>query len=299
MNSAAAIALREELSESQREALLKLLADDDAAIYQAVRQKILSCGPKASAWLRPHLLSREPALRRRVQEIVQHFERQGADNRFLAFCLKQGEELELEQGAWLLAQTRYPDINVEGYQALLDSYASDLKLRLDLNSQPKQLLTTINEYIFQELGYAGNNENYYDPENSYLNRVVDRRTGNPINLCLIYILIARRLRLPITGIGLPGHFICRYQSTAAEIYIDAFNGGKFLTKADCVQYLVHGNFSLREDYLAPITPRKLLHRICANLHQIYLHLKLGEETTRLQRYLVALGRHSFPSAVAS
>ncbi len=299
MNSAAAIALREELSESQREALLKLLADEDAAIYQMVRQKILSCGPKAAAWLRPHLLSREPALRRRVQEIVHHFERQGADNCFLAFCLRQGEELELEQGAWLLAQTRYPDINVEGYRALLDSYASDLRLRLDLNSQPKQLLTAINEYLFQELGYAGNNENYYDPENSYLNRVVDRRTGNPINLCLVYLLVARRLRLPITGIGLPGHFICRYQSSAAEIYIDVFNGGKFLTKADCVQYLVHGNFSLREDYLAPITPRKLLHRICANLHQIYLHLKLAEETTRLQRYLVALGRHSFPAAVAS
>src|SRR5262245_38310818 len=168
MNSAAAIALREELSESQREALLKLLSDDDTAIYQMVRQKIISCGPKAAAWLKPHLVSREPVLRRRVIEIVHQFERQAADNRFLAFCLKQGDELELEQGAWLLAQTRYPDINVEGYQALLDSYASDLKLRLDFNSPPKQLLTTINEYIFQELGYAGNNENYYDPENSYL-----------------------------------------------------------------------------------------------------------------------------------
>src|SRR5207245_2936697 len=188
INSAAFIALPEALSESQRTALLKLLADDDPAIYWTVRQKILSCGPAAASWLRPHLLSREPALRRRVQEIVLHFERQAADNRFLSFCLKQGEELDLEQGAWLLAQTRYPDINLEGYRALLDSYASDLRLRLDLSAGPKQLLTSINDYLFRTLGMAGNNENYYDPENSYLNRVLDRRTGNPINLCLIYLL---------------------------------------------------------------------------------------------------------------
>ena len=299
MNSAAAIVLPEELSETQRAALLNLLADDDPAIYQTVRQKILTYGPRAAVWLRPHLLNREPALRRRVQELVLHFDRQAADNRFLAFCLRHGEELDVEQGAWLLAQSRYPDINVEGYQALLDSYAADLRLRLDPSAGPKPLLTTINQYLFQELGFAGNNENYYDPDNSYLNRVLDRRTGNPINLCLVYLLVARRLRLPITGIGLPGHFICRYQSSAAELYIDAFNGGKFLSKADCVQYLVHGNYNLREDYLAPVSSRKLLHRVCANLHQIYLHLKLGEDTTRLQRYLVALGRESFSSAAAA
>ena len=99
------------------------------------------------------------------------------------------------------------------------------------------LLLIINHYLFDELGFTGNEENYYDPENSYLNRVMDQRTGNPINLCLLYMLLARRLRLPVAGIGLPGHFICRYQSTAAEIYLDPFNRGKFLTKADCVQYL--------------------------------------------------------------
>src|SRR6266446_1642036 len=145
MNAAGAIALAEGLSESQRAALLNLLADEDPAIYQTVREKILSYGPPAAAWLRPHLLSREPALRRHAQEIVRHLDRQAADNRFLAFCLKHGEELDLEQGAWLLAQTRSPDINVEAYQALLDSYAGELQERLDFDTEPKSMLTTINE----------------------------------------------------------------------------------------------------------------------------------------------------------
>ena len=89
---------------------------------------------------------------------------------------------------------------------------------------------------------------------------------------------------------MPGHFICRYQSTAAEIYIDAFNRGKLLAKADCVQYLLQGNYSVRDEYLAPISPRRMLLRICGNLHQIQLHLEDAPEATRFQRYMVALAK---------
>jgi regulator of sirC expression with transglutaminase-like and TPR domain len=266
------------------------LADEDPTVYQTIREKILSCGPPAAEWLRPHTLSGDPALRRRARQIVRHFDRQAADNRFLGFCLKHGEEFGLEQGLWLLAQTEYPEINVEAYKALLDSFAAEVGERLQPGSEPQELLSNLNDYLFGELKFTGNDENYYDPQNSYLNRVVDRRTGNPINLCIIYMLLARRLRLPIAGIGLPGHFICRYQSIAAELFIDPFNRGKFLTKADCIQYLTRGNYSLRDDYLAPVTPRRLLLRVCGNLHQIYLQLEQAHDATRLQRYLIALAR---------
>ena len=290
MKSAGLIAEPERLSESQKAALLSLLTDDDPAIYRTVRDKILSYGPEAVDWLRPHMLSREPALRRRAQEIVLHFEKQAADNEFLGFCLKSGEEFDLEKGAWLLARTQYPDINIEAYGALVDSFARDLRERLDFGAGAKPILNTINHYLFMELGFSGNEENYYDAENSYLNRVLDRRTGNPINLCLLYILLARRLKLPVTGIGLPGHFICRYQSTAAEFYIDVFQRGTFLSKADCVQYLLRGNYSVGEQYLTPVTPRRLLLRICSNLHQIYDQMESAEEAMRVQRYVVALAK---------
>jgi regulator of sirC expression with transglutaminase-like and TPR domain len=290
MTTTSSMTLPEGLSPSQGVALLNLLGDDDPAIYRTVREKILSCGPRAAEWLRPHTMSNDPALRRRAREIVLHFDRQAADDHFLAFCLRHGEDLNMEQGALMLAQTRYPEINVEAYQALLDTYARELRERLDFGAEPHEVLASINTYLFGELGYAGNEENYYDPENSYLNRVIDRRTGNPINLCLVYILVARRLHLPVTGIGLPGHFICRYQSTAAELYLDPFNHGKVLSKADCIQYLSRGSFSLRDDYLTPVTPRRLLLRICGNLHQVYQRLEQAAEAMRLQRYLVALAR---------
>jgi len=290
MEQVGSIATLEVLSENERAALLTLLADDDPGVYATIRQRILSLGPAAADWLRPHTLSRDPVLRRHAQEIVRTLDRQSADNLFLEFCLRQSEAFDLEQGAWLLAQTQYPDINVTGYQALLDSFASDLEDRVETSGEPAKVLAGMNRYLFEELGFSGDQQNYYDPENSYLNRVIDRRTGNPINLCLVYLLLSRRLKLPVAGIGLPGHFICRYQSSSVEMYIDAFSGGKLLTKADCVQYLLQGNYSLREDYLTPVTSRKLLLRICGNLHQIYLHLEQSEAATRLQRYMVALAR---------
>jgi regulator of sirC expression with transglutaminase-like and TPR domain len=278
------------LPESQKAALISLLADEDANVYHAVRTKIISAGPSARQWLQPHALSSDPLLRRRTQEIVRHFDKLSADNAFLGFCLSHGEEFDLEEAAWLLARTQYPDINVEAYQALLDSFVAELRQRVVLYTRANQILTKINEHLFNELGFAGNEQNYYDPENSFLNRVLDRRTGNPISLCLLYILIARRLHLPVIGVGLPGHFVCRYQSTSDEIYIDAFNNGRLLTKADCIHHLVRGNYDLSDDYLSPVSSRRMFQRICRNLHQIYLQLEMTEETTRFQRYLVALGK---------
>ena len=274
----------------RRAALLNLLGDENAKVYQAVREQILAEGHAASEWLRPHALSDDPLLRRRIQEILWHVDKQTGDNRFLTFCLNHGEEFDMETAAWLLARTQFPEINVEAYQALLDGYANALRERIDRHGRANALLGKINDYLFRELGFKGNEQNYYEPDNSYLNRVLDRRTGNPITLCLFYMLLARRLRLPVTGIGLPGHFICRHQSASGEIFVDVFNHGRLLTKADCVHYLVRGNYDLREEYLAPVSPRRIFLRICSNLHQICLELGLKDDATRLQRYLVALAR---------
>jgi regulator of sirC expression with transglutaminase-like and TPR domain len=290
MSATATISSSTRLSSSEQAALVNLLADSDPAIYQAIRKKLFSCGPEVCDWLRRHTLSNDPVLRRHALDIVGHFDRQHADNEFLAFCLAHGEAFDVEEGAWLLARTAYPTISIEAYQALLDAYAAELRERMEPDADAGETLAALNKYLFDELGFAGNVANYYDPENSYLNRVLDRRTGNPINLSLIYMLLARRLRLPVVGIGLPGHFICRYQSTSQEIYIDAFNHGQTLAKADCVQYLQRGNYSLSDDFLSPTSARRMFIRICTNLHQIYTELGKTEETIRVQRYLVALAR---------
>ncbi len=276
------------LPESQKIALIKLLADEEPSVYQAVRQKILST--EEDAWLRPHSLSPDPLTRRRVQEILDHLDRQKTDDRFLAFCLNQGEEFDIEEAAWLLALTRYPEINTAAYQALLDSYAADLHHRVDATHPTRKTLLALNRYLFHELAFHGDEADYYNPENSYLNRVIDRRSGNPISLSMIYLCLARRFKLPIAVIAMPGHCICRFQTPTETIYIDAFNRGRFLTKADCIRYLQQSSYGAQEGFLAPASPRRLLLRTCSNLHQIYTQLKLKDESARLQRYVVALAR---------
>ena len=277
-------------SAGERAALVSLLTDDDPAIYITVQKKILSCGSEAREWLQPHVLSEDPVLRRRSRELIRHFARSDADTKFLAFCLENGEDFDLEAGVWRLAQTNYPDINVEAYQAVLDNYAAELRERLDPAADGRETLKVINKYLFEELGFAGNEIAYYDPQNSYLNRVMDRRTGNPISLSVLYTLLAHRLWLPVSGVGLPGHFVCRYQSVTEEIYLDAFHHGKMMDRADCLQFLAPISKQLKSEALSPASPRRILTRICNNLHQIYRQIGLKEETLRLQRYLAALTR---------
>lgn len=276
------------LSRAQRAALVRLLEDDDPGVSAAVRQRILDCGEEALAWLSDYLLDPNPVIRKRVGSLVQLLGRQKADSDFLALCLSQGEDFDLEHAVMTLALTRYPGINREGYRAMLDDYARELRSRLPKRGGAEPVLATVNQYLFEELAFAGNEVDYYDPENSYLNRVMDRRLGNPVSLCMVYLFLARRLQLPVSGIGMPGHFLCRYQTPTEEIYIDAFNRGRLLNKSDCIKYLMQVSYGYQEGLLSPVSPRRTLLRICSNLHQVYLHLKLKEETDRLQRYVVAL-----------
>jgi regulator of sirC expression with transglutaminase-like and TPR domain len=278
------------LTATQKAALLTLLTDDDPAIYRAVRDRIIGFGRNSIDWVRSQRLANDPVLRRRVGEIIQYFDRQDADTRFLAFCVSHGEDFDVEKGCWLLAQTEYSEMNIEAYQALMDSWAKDLMGEIDFGAPPQEILLAINQFIFSRLGFVGNEQSYYDPRNSYLNCVVDRRLGNPISLCLIYLGLARRLALPIAGIGMPGHFICRFQSARDEIYIDAFHKGKLLSKAQCIKYLQQTGQEFNERSLWPISPRRILQRVCSNLYHIYENQGPSENTARFQRYIVALSK---------
>jgi len=279
-----------ELTEGQKAALLNLLSDEDPAVHQAVRARIVACGPAARAWLQPHALSPDTLMRRRVAEILHHLARQEADTAFLNFCLRHREDGDLEDGVWLLARTRYPEINPDAYRALLDNYAADIRERLGTEVRSIGALAVVNDHLFNELGFRGNEKDYYDPENSYFNRVLDRRIGNPISLCTLYWLVARRLRLPVVGVGMPRHFLCRYQTATDTVYVDAFNRGKLLTRADCIRFLHQIGQGVQESHLGPVTAGQTLSRMCANLQQIYHELGHHDEATAARRYYVALNK---------
>lgn len=287
-SSAAPVAA--ELSEQERRALITLLADEDPYVYERVREKIVASGPGAVQWLKPHLVSSDPLVRRRARAITQLFERHTADNDFTLFCLTSGNDLDLEYGALLLSRTAYPDVNIHGYSALLDNYAAELRSRLAHSTTAGEILMCLRKYVFGELRFVGNRENEMDRRNGYLSRVMDRRIGNSITLCTLYLVLARRLNLPVTGIALPWHFLCRYQNSSVEVYIDAFDRGKLLSKADCARFLVWPGQKSSEWSLSPVSTRQMLLRMCTNLYQMHIVSRDSEEAKRLMRYVVALSK---------
>ncbi|MBX3744901.1 MAG: transglutaminase family protein [Verrucomicrobiae bacterium] len=278
------------LTEGQRLALLTLLADDDAQIMEAARQRLMEEGPDVRDWLRPHALSNNPLLRRRAREILHAFAEADAEARMVAFCRRPGDDLDLEEGVFRLAATKYPEANLDGYRAVLDQWAAQVEewLPADRNDVDGNL-AGLHVMLFQQLGLRGNEDNYYDPDNSYLNRVIDRRTGNPISLCAVVLLVARRLELPLSGIGLPAHFLCRYQTPKREIYLDAFNGGRLLSRTDCVAFVNQLGRTFEGSFLHPVSPRRMLQRMCTNLEHAYESLELPAELARIRRYHGLLG----------
>lgn len=276
--------------EKQRAALITLLADEDVEVYRTIREKILSYGQPARDWLRSYHLSSDPVLRRRAVEIVEQLDRSVNDHCFHEFCLRCGEDFDLEQAAGLLARTRYPDAHLEAYTALLDQWTSEIGEQIEGQKEPEKILRALNEKVFQGLGFRGDEQHHLTPASCYLNRAMDERAANPVNLCVIYLFIARRLRLPVTGIALPGYFLCRYQSPTREIYIDVYHKGKFWTKADCVKFIQTTQIGLQEAHPTAVTPRRILLEMCKSLHQIYEHLEMRQEAARVQRYVMALAK---------
>ncbi|MCC6234996.1 MAG: transglutaminase family protein [Verrucomicrobiales bacterium] len=273
------------LTEGQRVALLKLLADDDRVVSDVARQRLLDEGPEIGPWLKPHSLSDNPVLRRRTRDILLQFEAKGADARMRAFCRRAGDDVDLEEGAFRLAQTRYPDTLIDGYRAILDDWAGQVREWLpDDRSDADAVLAGIHVVLFQQLRLRGNEENYYDPDNSYLNRVIDRRLGNPISLCAIVLLIGRRLELPLAGIGLPAHFLCRYQTPTREIYLDTFHGGRLLSRSDCIAFVNQLGRPFENGFLHPVSPRRMLQRMCTNLEHAYESLELQPDLARVRHY---------------
>jgi regulator of sirC expression with transglutaminase-like and TPR domain len=191
---------------------------------------------------------------------------------FMREVRQPDEYIDLERAAFYIAQEAYPELDVEEYVALLDTMADEVRDRLPVEDYPLRTLKVLNDYLYQELGFKGNQTDYYNPQNSFLNDVLDRRTGIPITLALVYLSLAQRIAFPMEGIALPGHFLIRPVQSEMAIFVDAFNQGEILFEQDC-ETLLHKMFgdriAMREQFLAPATNRQFLARMLTNLKATY------------------------------
>lgn len=169
-----------------------------------------------------------------------------------------------------LARDEYPDLDIEAYLSEIQSMSHEA--RRYLRGSFAARVTGLCRYLFHDQGFRGNAHNYYDPRNSYLNQVLDRRTGIPITLSLIVMAVARHAEMTVEGVGLPGHFIVKAVEKGETIYLDPYHGGRQLTLEDCgnlIQQAIGQELPLNDDLLAGISLQRLIQRLLTNLKTIY------------------------------
>ena len=176
------------------------------------------------------------------------------------------------RGALLIALEDYPHLDVDEYVGRVDDLAQRVKRKCSPGEPPVFLLGHLHSEMFDVDGYRGDESNYYDPRNAYLNEVIDRRIGLPLTLSMIFLHVANAVGLHAFGVGLPAHFIVKVQFELNEVYVDPFHSGATLTVAEIaalVSDMTGGRMKLSSEHLRSSSGRQMLHRLLANLQNMW------------------------------
>ena len=216
---------------------------------------------------------------------------------FAAFVDPQieDENIDLIRASLVIARTEYPQLDIEAYATRFDKLArriADSDFRMD--TQP--VLEALNYVLFEEIGMRGNRDDYYDPRNSFLNDVLERGLGIPITLSVVYMEVARRIGVPLSGVGMPGHFLLKHHDVAGrETLIDCFNRGEVLSRQDCqtrLDEIYSGEVALRPEFLHPISRRQILARMLNNLKIVYFSTRNFRKALLIADLMLVVHPHS-------
>ena len=275
------------------DSLIRLLDDRDSFVFKKVRENIVNLGTPAVPYLRKAAITENTVLRQRALDVLDALHPVELKEKFVRFTRDaKGEDLDLEQGACLIME--FGGWREEGSVEVrhkLDELAEGLKPQLSPDDTNEETVRKLSKFLFQEQAFQGNQVEYFEPENSYLDRVLETRKGIPITLSLVCILVGRRLGLPIDGIGLPCHFIAKLNAPGNPVYFDPFNKGRILTYDSCVELVESFGLKFEEKFLNTSTSREILVRMLHNLITIFNRLQDEEKSAHLvELSRVLLGR---------
>jgi regulator of sirC expression with transglutaminase-like and TPR domain len=222
---------------------------------------------------------------------------------FARLLASEDAEIDLARACLQVAEDAYPALDVDGYVGELDRHAKRLRARLAIDIAPEEKVIALNEFLFDDLGYSGNTKDYYDPRNSYLNEVMDRRTGIPITLAVLYMEIGRRVGLEVEGVSFPGHFLVRLRVRRGTLVLDPFAGGVPQSEDELRERLKRvvppaatGGIPVSElpldQFLEPAGKRQILARLLRNLKGIYRHKDKPEQLLQVLNRMVIVAPDS-------
>ncbi|MBI4348266.1 MAG: hypothetical protein HY553_15600 [Elusimicrobia bacterium] len=264
--------------ERELRSLVGLLDDEDPKSVALVESKILGLGDQVIPFLEEAHDRLGPQFRGRLDSLASEirFRTLEAD----VARLSAAPDPDLEEGAFLLARFGRPSLDPAPYRRWMDETAASIRLASP-SPEPYPVLHSLNVRLFQELGFKGNSARYYDPSNSFLDRVIDAKLGIPISLSVIVLLLCRRLGLAAEGAGLPGHYMVRFSTSRQTFFLDAFHQGRLLTRSQCRQFLLRSGYAFREEFLRPAGSRETLARMMRNLLSVYQRSGQSAQAERL------------------
>jgi regulator of sirC expression with transglutaminase-like and TPR domain len=253
---------------AQREAILRLLEDEDEHTVSLVKSQLATHGSRAIPDLVDLLAANNETVSRHVHEVLAQIDSNEALVEFTEFCRDfpdHGDTDALEYAVFLLARAISPGIQVEFARRQLDAWAVALKERLKHTVSAETRVAVLAEFIGRDLGFHGDSEHYYRVENSLLPEVIESRVGIPISLALVYILVAARAGISVQGVSFPGHFLAKHEG----VLFDPFEHGRLISITDCEAILMRQNLPLNPGLFATASARIILRRILANLMYLY------------------------------
>lgn len=260
-------------NENELRALVSLLEDEDHEVIRHVEDKIISIGNDVIPFLEKEWESSfNPSLQRKIEELIHTLQ---FDQ--LRFRLKEwvsNGASDLLEGVWILSTYQYPDIELVFLRKEIEQIYYEVWLQFKNDLHPFDQIKVINNILFDKLKFKANTKNFHAPGNSMINVVLETRRGNPISLCILYILIAQKLNLPIYGVNLPNLFICTYKSADRQFYINAFNKGLIFSRSDIENYIQQLHLNQDDIFFEPCKNEDIIKRILRNL--IVSFEKLGD-----------------------
>lgn len=272
--------------------LIKLLDDPDREIYEHIHDKILSYGGEVieyleSAWEQAF----DPIQQERIADLVHEIQFRLVKEELKLWY--QGGAFDLLQGALIINKYQYPDLDEQKVINQIEAIKRDIWLQMIYDGSPSEQVKLINHVFYNIHGFSGNTANHQDPQNSYLNQVLETKKGNQISLAIIYSIIAQKLDIPVYGVNLPQHFILAYVDETREtefeggvlFYINAFNKGFIFGRRDVDMFLKQLNLKAEKQFYEPCSNADIVRRILRNLISAYENLGSAEKVAELNELL--------------
>ncbi len=253
------------MNDNELKALISLLDDEDQEVVAHVEQRIRQMGGQMIPLLESEWEgSFNPNLQKRIEEIIHDLQYESVLDRMRDW--KNGGGMDLLEGLWIVATYQYPDLSLDRLKEEVEQLFYDVWVDFKIDMHPDEQIKAMNTAFFSKLKFAPNTKHFHSPANSMINQVLESRRGNPITLCVLYMLIAKRLNLPVYGVNLPNLFVLTYKnSSGVQFYINVFNRGLVFTTKDIDQYIDQLNIKRLDTFYQPCTNADIVRRVLRNL----------------------------------